>query len=109
MPILPFNVSAAGLDHFIYRGVIFSTSYFLFLRVETNRLVGRITEKFIDQSLHTGVNTIPCIIFFPRHTYCAHSYRPCKIWYIRMNTPLNPRYRFRHVGKAESHIWKAKL
>ena len=33
-----------------------SASYFLFVRVGTNRLVGRLAETYIDQSLYTRVN-----------------------------------------------------
>ena len=45
-----------GLDHFLYWGVGSSTSYFLFVRVGTNRLVERLAKTYIDQALYTRVN-----------------------------------------------------
>ena len=56
MPVVPFNVSAPRLNHFICRDVVSSASYFLFVRVRTTMLVGRLTETYIDQSLYKRVN-----------------------------------------------------
>ena len=56
MPVLPFNVSTPGLAHFICWGVVSLTSYFLFMWVGTNRLMGRLAETYINQLLYTEVN-----------------------------------------------------
>ena len=52
----------------VFRGLVCLvsfTSYFLFVRVGSNKLVGRLAETCIDQSLYTGVNagvvTIPAL------------------------------------------------
>ena len=60
-----------GLDHFICWGIVPSTSYFLFVWVGTNRLVGRLAETYINQSLldrSQWVVAIPSVIFFPDNT-----------------------------------------
>ena len=53
MPVLPFNVNAPGLEHFICWGVVSSTSYFLFVRVGTNRLMGRLAAT--NRDMHRRV------------------------------------------------------
>ena len=49
----------------VFRGLVSFTSYFLFVRVGTNKLVGRLAETCIDQSLYTGVNRLlPFPLYF---------------------------------------------